>query len=90
MEVNMRLKIIKTLALFIVLSGMVGIASADPCPNPETWDNRPTSNLYLVVAEGNNPFTYKVGGGLDTHNAIREVCVASRTQNAISGTADFD
>lgn len=47
----MRLNIIKILALYIMLSGMAGIAAADPCPGPNSneWSDTNLLDSSLIV-----------------------------------------
>jgi hypothetical protein len=88
---KLKIRILGILAIFVILAGMAGIASADPCAdNPETWSNHDESNLYTVVATGTNPVTYSAGGSPSIHDGLREVCIASKTNNALSGSVAFD
>jgi len=84
----MKQNIIKLIAALAVLAGMGGIAAADPCPGPEQWDNVNTPSLqymYSIAATGSNPVTYSAGG-IPFTNSIKEVCVASTSSEALSGT----
>jgi len=85
----MKLNIIKPIAILMVLFGMIGIAAADPCPDPGTWNGKDASNLVTLVETGTNPVTYSVGG-FASSDEIKEVCIASPDANASSGTIIWD
>ncbi|MDW7726237.1 MAG: hypothetical protein SCH70_03860 [Candidatus Methanoperedens sp.] len=86
----MKTKIVKVLAVFLILSGMVGIAAANPCPNPDTWDGKPVSYNIVVLDEdlGGNNWKYYVRSAENMNSTdgipgFREVCIAN--ENAPDG-----
>lgn len=78
-------------SIIAVIFATVGIASAYDCPGPEEWAdvNTPSlQNLYSISATGTVTVTY-TAGGVPSSSTIREVCIASTSSNAISGTVDW-
>lgn len=76
---NMK-NIVKPIAVLIVLIGMVGIAAADPCPDPQTWNNQvPESSLIQVFHEpvlgSTDSYKFMIMGTF-TGAEFKELCVA--------------
>lgn len=88
---RVRHKILMIGIMLAVMLGMIGAASAYDCPGPNEWSsvNTPSlQNLYTIAASGTNPMTYSTGGVPST-STIREVCIASTSSNAQSGTVSW-
>ena len=86
----MKTNIINKLTVLFILSGIVGIAAANPCPPSETWNNQPVSDKIVVLDEdlGGNNWKYyvKSAENMNPEGGIpgfREVCIAN--ENAPNG-----
>lgn len=82
---KLKIRILGIVTIFAVLIGMVGIASADPCPSPNQWGTvnqlspaGPVTGVFSVVSDLNNPATYSTQGT----SPILEVCGASSSSIA--------
>jgi hypothetical protein len=78
--------IVTPIALLILLIGMVGIAAADPCPNPSTWNDpkRVAEDSLIKVFHApvaGNEYEFLVWGSSTTGAKFHELCIAD-TSNA--------
>jgi len=80
----MKINIVKIVAVCLILLGIVGIASANPCPNPNTWNGKPVSDKIVVLSEdlGGNNWKYYVKSAQNMNPVggipgFREVCIAN-------------
>lgn len=92
----MKLNIVKIAAVCLILLGTIGIATANPCPNPNTWDGKPVSDQIIVLDEdlGGNNWKYYVKSAENMNPVggipgFREVCIANETA-PISAVALWD
>lgn len=92
----MKINIVKIVAVCSILLGMIGIAAANPCPNPNTWNNQPVSDKIVVLSEdlGDNEWKYYVRSAENMNPTggipgFREVCIAN-VNAPISASALWD
>lgn len=62
---KLKIRALGILAIFVILIGITGIVSADPCPagNSNNWNDNLPSNVTIVVISnsiGTNQFEYKI------------------------------